>query len=180
LRLSRGWLAALTVSSALAAGIGFSIGLHGVTIDPPAPAALCPMIRAEIMEALVPGHRAPEEQSFSDPNRPWFRGTGCVVDNGSANLDVGLMRFGRAQGRDPRDMAHRGMLHPFNRELYPVALGDEAWYFLEYEDHELRDVYLMSRAGTLVVQVYLAADSMTEDYLLRSAITVAQEVLSRL
>jgi hypothetical protein len=180
LRLGRGWVVGLTVCSVLSAGIGFWIGVRGATVAPPAPAAVCPMIRPDIIDVLVPGHGKPVDESFSDSEAPWMRGTACVVNGSSAKLDISVMRYGRAAGRDPVQTAHQGMLRFLNRKAYPVELGDEAWYHLEYQNQKLRDIYLMSRVGNLVVQVYYETESVTEEFLVRSATVAAREVLSRL
>jgi hypothetical protein len=50
----RGWIIGLVVSSIGSAGIGFWLGLRDATVQPPAPAAVCPMIRAETI--YLTGH----------------------------------------------------------------------------------------------------------------------------
>src|SRR5687767_12617076 len=53
-RLNRGWVIGLTSCSVVLAGLAFWNGLRGVTVTPPSPEPVCPMVRVELFDLLVP------------------------------------------------------------------------------------------------------------------------------
>jgi hypothetical protein len=144
---------------------------RGVVIDPSPPAAVCPMVRPELLDRLLPGHGPPSEERFHDAG---MRGSACVVSGPDVGLDLGVMRYGRRHGLDPVGAARQGMLRVLNRPINSLDLGDEAWYFRDGP----RRVYLVVRLRTTVVQVRYEAPQ-TEDALVFSATLLAQEVLPR-
>jgi hypothetical protein len=156
----------------LAAMAGFWYGWHGSDVDPAPPAAVCPTVRSELLDRLVPQHGPPSEERFRNTG---VRGSACVVGGPDVDLDLAVMRFGRHDGLDPINASRQGMLRAVNRRIVPVALGDEAWYFRDGP----QNVYLMARLGTTVVQVRYAAP-LAEDALASSATVLAQEVLAQL
>ncbi|GAB3832274.1 hypothetical protein GCM10027610_024160 [Dactylosporangium cerinum] len=163
---------ATPVGALLAAIAGFWYGWHGSDVDPSPPAAVCPMLRSELLDRLVPQHRPPSEERFLSTG---VRGSACTVTGPDVDLDLAVMRFGRHDGLDPINAARQGMLRAINRRIIPVVLGDEAWHFRDGP----QNVYLMARLGTTVVQVRYAAP-LTEDTLASSATVLAQEVLAQL
>jgi hypothetical protein len=161
-----------SAGAVLAAIAGFWYGWHRSDVDPSPPAAVCPMVRPELLDRLVPRHGTPAEERFGSTG---VRGSACIVHGPDVDLDLAVMRFGRRGGLAPATAARQGMLRAVNRPITPVALGDEAWYFPDGPRH----VFLMARLGTTVVQVGYAAP-LTEHALASSSTVLAQEVLAQL
>jgi hypothetical protein len=162
--------AALTASSLLAAAIGFFSGWKGSTVDPDAPAAVCPMVRPELLDRVVPGH----EQHDETFEQPGVRGAACKVKGPQADAAIAAMNFGRSHGNDPISAANAAILRPANDEMHRVQLADEAWYFLSGD----RTIYFMARLGATLVQVSYHAE-LSEADLVTSAKALAQEVLAQ-
>jgi hypothetical protein len=162
----------VTAAGAFAAAtLGFYLGWRGSTVTPSPPAAVCPMVRPELLGRLVPRHGSPADERFGHPG---VAGAACTLKTSDVDMDLAVMRFGRHDGLGPIRSAQRGMLAPVNRELVPTNLGEEAWYFVEPGV-----VYLTARLGATVVQVRYEAP-LDESALATSAAALAQEVLAQL
>src|SRR5258706_12894371 len=103
---------ATPVGALLAAIVGFWYGWHGSDVDPSPPAAVCPMVRSELFDRLIPQHSPPSEERFRNTG---VRGSACTVNGPDVGLDLAVMRFGRRDGLDPLNAARRGMLGAVNR-----------------------------------------------------------------
>jgi hypothetical protein len=63
------------VGSLIAAAGGCYIGWHGSTAEPKRPAAVCPVVRPELLDRLVPNHTQYDEPFGGEG----YAGMACVV-----------------------------------------------------------------------------------------------------
>lgn len=172
---------ALAVCVLLSAEIGGWQGWRNATVDPPAPPAVCPLIRSAVFDLLVPARGA---LRTGEQNGPGLRSNYCLAESVSttegarAELWVSLGRYGRHEGRGPRCVDRDGLLTVVNNENHPVALGDRAVYFVAGDRETGRRVNFSACFGTYGVLVEYEATGAADTAMVASATTVAQEVLS--
>ncbi|GAB4053349.1 hypothetical protein GCM10028775_38460 [Catellatospora paridis] len=150
---------------------------------PPAPAAVCPLLRPELLALLVPGHGTATQDTDRDDETlsAW-----CVVerpkdDGEDASLVVGVINVGRAAGADPAARAHRHFVGSFvlNRDRFLLdGLGDEAGYWSELGP--AGRLYLTVRAGTRLVHVQYRNTMVGPERSREAAVLAAREVLAKL
>jgi hypothetical protein len=169
-------------------GIGtgvFTAYLRGgsAQIMPPAPGAVCPLLRPELLDLLVPG-RDPSTQE-TDRNDETLSAW-CVVqrpkaDGEDASLVVGVINVGRADGEDPVTRARRDFYGQFaaNRERIMLdGLGDQAGYWSELGP--AGRIYLTVRMGARLVHVQYRNTMVGPERSREAAVLAAREVLAKL
>ncbi|MFC7247199.1 hypothetical protein ACFQO7_32395 [Catellatospora aurea] len=170
----------------LGVGVGvFTAHLRGgsAQILPPAPEAVCPLLRAEVLDLLVPG-RDPSTQETD--RRDETLSAWCVVqrpkdDGENASLVVGVINVGRADGEDPVTRARRGFSgeFPFNRDRVMLdGLGDQAGYWSELGP--AGRIYLTVRVGARLVHVQYRNTMVGPERSREAAVLAAREVLAKL
>ncbi|MEU7925408.1 hypothetical protein [Micromonospora sp. NPDC049107] len=177
------WESALVVALCvlLSVAVGGWLGWRSTTVDPPAPPAVCPLIRSEVLDRLVPGHGTPEA---AEQNESAMRSNYCWVKSMSGtqaprtSLWVSLGRYGRYEGRGPRCLDRGGLQPASNRRNQPFALGDRALYYLSGDSETGRRIHFSVCLGTHGVLVDYEATGVADPAVVESAATVAQEVLS--
>ncbi|MEV4824635.1 hypothetical protein [Micromonospora sp. NPDC049274] len=177
---SRRWVrvVALAVCVLFAAAVGAWQGWRNVTVDPPAPPAVCPLVRTEVFDRLVPAHGPPQ---VGEQNAPGMRSNYCLVKSThirATYLWVSLGRFGRHEGRGPRCVDRDGLQTVVNGRNHPLALGDSAVYFLAGDPATGRRINFSTCLGTYGVVVAYEAYDTADAAMVESAAAVAQEVLS--
>lgn len=169
---------ALAVCVLLAASVGAWQGWRNVTVDPPSPPAVCPLIRTEVFDLLVPAHGP---LKVGEQNSPGLRSNYCSLENTqgrATHLWVSLARFGRHEGRGPRCMDRDGLVVILNRRNHPFALGDSALYVLSGDPATGRRITFSTCLGTYGVIVEYEVYDTADATMVESAAAVAQEVLS--
>ncbi|WP_433537838.1 hypothetical protein ACQPZK_09030 [Micromonospora sp. CA-249363] len=175
------WVGILALCVLLSVVVGGWQGWRSATVDPPAPPAVCPLIRSEVYDRLVPGHGTPEA---AEQNESAMRSNYCRVKSmagtkaQSAYLWVSLGRYGRYEGRGPRCLDRGGLQPAMNRRNQPFALGDGALYYLSGDRETGRRIHFSVCLGTYGVLVNYEATGIADPAVVESAATVAQEVLS--
>jgi len=165
----------------LSVAVGGWHGWRSATVDPPAPPAVCPLIRSEVFDRLVPGHGTPQ---VAEQNGPGLRSNYCLVKSMSGKetrrtfLWVSLGRYGRHEGHGPRCLDRGGLATVLNSRNYPFALGDRALYYLSGDRETGRRIHFSVCLGTYGVLVDYEATGVGDPAVVESAATVAQEVLS--
>lgn len=165
----------------LSVAVGGWQGWRSATVNPPAPPAVCPLIRSAVFDRLVPGHGPPK---VAEQNGPGLRSNYCLVESRSGKearrtfLWVSLGRYGRHEGRGPRCLDRDGLEPVLNNRNYPFALGDRALYYLSGDSETGRRIHFSVCLGTYGVLVDYEAAGVADPAVVESAATVAQEVLS--
>lgn len=113
--------------SLMAAAVGCYIGWHGSTVEPKQPAAVCPVVRPELLDRLIPNHTQYDEPFGGEG----YAGMACVVKGPKGSADLAVMHHGRHGGKGPIASAHDGMAYFLNRRTFRIQLGDEAWYMFD-------------------------------------------------
>ncbi|WP_433119292.1 hypothetical protein [Micromonospora sp. CA-246542] len=172
---------AVAVCVLLSVAVGGWLGWRSATVDPPAPPAVCPLIRSEVFDRLVPGHGPPEA---AEQNGSAIRSNYCRVKSVSetraprTSLWVSLGRYGRFEGRGPRCLDLGGLQPALNRRNHPFALGDSALYYLSGDSETGRRIHFSVCLGTYGVLVDYEAYGVADPAMVESTASVAQEVLS--
>lgn len=177
-----------TVAGIALLGIGvgvFTAYLRGgsAQIMPPAPEAICPMLRTELVDLLVPGHDPSTQET--DRNDETLSAW-CVVerpkdDGEDASLVVGVINVGRADGEDPVIRARRTFHGQFvaNRERFPLdGLGEQAGYWSELGP--AGRIHLTVRVGARLVHVQYRNTMVDPERSREAAVLAAREVLAKL
>ncbi|MFD0593723.1 hypothetical protein ACFQZ4_15525 [Catellatospora coxensis] len=170
----------------LGIGVGlFTAYLRGgsAQIMPPAPGAVCPLLRAELLDLLVPGRSVStlENDRNDETLSAW-----CIVqrpedDGEDASLMVGVINVGRAEGEDPVTRARRHFNRQFaaNRERFPLdGLGEQAGYWSELGP--AGRIYLTVRVGARLVHVQYRNTMVGPERSREAAVLAAREVLAKL
>ena len=159
------------VGSLIAAAVGCYIGWHGSTVEPKRPTAVCPVVRPELLDRLVPNHTQYDEPFGGEG----YAGMACVVKGSNASADLAMMRFGRRRGEGPIASAQGGMAYFLSSRRWSIQLGDEAWYFFD----GAQKIHVVVRIGVTVIQVIYRAE-LGEETMITSGRTLAEEVLASL
>ncbi|WP_144128008.1 hypothetical protein [Catellatospora sichuanensis] len=180
-RRHRRTVAGIAFCGLLTGGYTAQLREGSVQVMPPAPALVCPLLRAELLDLVVPGHgTATQETDRQDEKSSAW----CVVKrptDDDVSLAVGVINVGRAAGDGPVTRAHDHFITSFvlNRERHLLdGLGDEAGYWRERDPSG--HLYLTVRVGARLVHVQYRNTMVAPERVLEAAVLAAREVLAKL
>ncbi|GHJ43928.1 hypothetical protein Cs7R123_12700 [Catellatospora sp. TT07R-123] len=171
----------------LAGGLGAVPAVDMALVPPPEPGPVCPLLRAELLDLMVPGRVSAEEGTVDlDPDRP-FRGAWCLVrtagepgtDPGAVSLGVTVSATGRKGWDGPLALselalADRGFLNSRVFRLPELGPGSRYWTGRD------GTVYVATRLATYVIVVdYLNLD-LPPQRRVEAAVLAAREVQAKL
>ncbi|GIF95425.1 hypothetical protein [Catellatospora citrea] len=172
--------AGIALCGVLAGGYTAYLRAGSVQVMPPVPGQVCPLLRPELVDLVVPGHGVATQET---DRRDAELSTWCVVERADqdVSLAVGVINMGRAAGNDPVALARDRFVGSFvlNRERRLLdGLGDEAGYWRELSP--TGSVYVTVRVGARLVHVVYRNTMVTPERVLEAAVLAAREVLARL
>lgn len=156
---------------------------ENVVVDPTMPPDVCPLVRPETFDILVPQHGSLRASSYDE--YPGQRSSACEtsglspVDGLRVEIGVWIIHYGRRDGAGPSCVDSDEQWF-YAQIVGQLPLGDRAGYLIRADPNTKRNrIHLSICLGTYKVVVEYAVAGVTDADMIESASTVGLEVLSR-